>query len=343
MIPYFNYNYKHQHIAFKSHIYKIGAYHYNWHSETEVLVLLTGKVEVRHDGECTLLEPGDIIVYSPQCGHATLALEENSIAMIVHIDMDFFKDFDNHYQSYYFCFSSNKDTQNNPFFTLLRKQIAHLMLLQLQQEPNSRNMQVESEFLAMTNHLYSKILEDKIMKKGPAFAQEAHATFEKMILYIDEHYHEQIELKDIAAIGGYNPSYTSQFFKRQIGISFLEYLKRMRLREAAVRLTNTEDRIVHIANTCGFADVKAFNSAFKEFFNQTPSDYRRAVPPFAANTKLHNWKEIIRTDDEKILSILEGWTGANIENYQNALSTSLDNNKLKVVKRQLQDLVDLLN
>ena len=344
MLPYFLYQYAHQHIAFNSHIYKIGAYHYNWHSETEILVLLTGKVEVRHDGECTILHPGDIIVYSPQCGHATLALEENSIAMVVHINMDFFKAFESHFKTFYFCFSSNENTRHSPFYTLLRKQMATLMLLQLQEnEKNNYSMQVESEFLAMTTHLYEKILAEKVVQKGPAFAQETQATFEKMIRFIDEHYHEPIELKDIAAIGGYNPSYASQFFKRQIGISFLEYLKRMRLREAAVLLTNTEDRIVHIANICGFTDVKAFNSAFKEFFNQTPSDYRRAVPPFAANTKLQNWKEFISTNDEKILSILEGWTHPIIENEEKSSSAKLDSDKLEAVKDKLQELLETLS
>ena len=47
------------------------------------------------------------------------------------------------------------------------------------------------------------------------------ATFDKMIAYIDENYQQKIELEDIAKIGGYNVNYTSQFFKRQLGVSFL--------------------------------------------------------------------------------------------------------------------------
>ena len=43
-----------------------------------------------------------------------------------------------------------------------------------------------------------------------------------MIEYIDEHYQQKLELEDIARIGGYNVAYTSQFFKRQMGISFVD-------------------------------------------------------------------------------------------------------------------------
>ena len=41
-----------------------------------------------------------------------------------------------------------------------------------------------------------------------------------MIAYIDKNYQQKIELEDIAQIGGYNVNYTSQFFKRQLGVSF---------------------------------------------------------------------------------------------------------------------------
>ncbi len=36
----------------------------------------------------------------------------------------------------------------------------------------------------------------------------------------------------------------------------------MRLREATVRLANSDDAVAHIASSCGFADIKAFNVAF---------------------------------------------------------------------------------
>ena len=101
------------------------------------------------------------------------------------------------------------------------------------------------------------------------------STFDKMIAYIDENYQQKIELEDIAKIGGYNVNYTSQFFKRQLGVSFLEYVLRLRLREATVRLVNSNDGVAHIASSCGFADIKAFNVAFKKHFHTTPSEYRK--------------------------------------------------------------------
>ena len=49
---------------------------------------------------------------------------------------------------------------------------------------------------------------------------------------------KRLELEDIAKIGGYNVAYTSQFFKRQMGISFVDYVLRLRLRDATTQLTS---------------------------------------------------------------------------------------------------------
>lgn len=149
-----------------------------------------------------------------------------------------------------------------------------------------------------------------IPQGNPVALQQA-ATFEKMITYIDNHYKEQLTLGEIAAIGGYTESYASQFFKRQLGISFKSYVLRMRLREAAVQLVNTKQQIVDIANECGFSDVKAFNMAFRKHFHTTPTEYRRIAGKVERQTMIDNWKEYIAVDDAGINERLAVYTAVN--------------------------------
>ena len=56
------------------------------------------------------------------------------------------------------------------------------------------------------------------------------ATFDKMIAYIDEHYEQKIELEDIAKIGAIMLPIRLSSLKKQMGISFVEYVLRLRLR-----------------------------------------------------------------------------------------------------------------
>ncbi len=137
-------------------------------------------------------------------------------------------------------------------------------------------------------------------------------------------------------------NYTSQFFKRQLGVSFLEYLLRLRLREATVRLANSEEAIVRIANRCGFPDIKAFNVAFKKHFHTTPSEYRKQARSIGRKTKLHNWKEMISTRDKDMLDILNSFLPYHF-NLIDGGETSIEaDKKLQSLKAKLKAIVEEL-
>ena len=59
-----------------------------------------------------------------------------------------------------------------------------------------------------------------------------------------------------------------------MGITFYEYLTRVRLRQALIDLRDTDLSITDVAAKNGFADVRAFNRYFKGSFSKTPQSYR---------------------------------------------------------------------
>ena len=329
-MDYFHYTYKHNHIDFSSHIYKVSTYHYNWHRGVEILVLLKGRIDMSCNSEVFTMEPLDSIIMSPQVGHATLALEEDTTALVIHISKEFFQHFEPNFGMYQFVLRSDASNRNNPFFTLLRHHAAQMMLLMVNGKSPDYQLWLEHHYLALTSAIYREI---DTVKTTPVHTKPVDmtvATFDKMIAYIDENYQQKIELEDIAKIGGYNVNYTSQFFKRQLGVSFLEYLLRLRLREATVRLVNSEDGVAHIASSCGFADIKAFNVAFKKHFHTTPSEYRKQAKEMGRKTKLHDWKEIISTQEKDIIDILQTYLP-----YQDA---SINKDRLEEANQKLQDV-----
>ena len=333
-MDYFHYTYKHNHINFSSHIYKVSTYHYNWHGETEILILLKGRIEMSCNSEVFTMEPLDTIIISPQVGHATLALEEDTTALVIHVGKDFFQQFDPNFGMYQFVLRSDESNRYNSFFSSLRHHAATMMLLMMNRESPANQLWLENHYLALASDVYSEIDAVKSIRGNTKPADMTVATFDKMIAYIDKNYQQKIELEDIAKIGGYNVNYTSQFFKRQLGVSFLEYLLRLRLREATVRLANSEVGVAYIASSCGFADIKAFNVAFKKHFHTTPSEYRKQAKEMGRKTKLHNWKEIISTQEEDIIDILQTYLP-----YQDA---SIDKNRLDEANQKLQDVRDQL-
>ena len=340
-MDYFHYTYKHNHIDFNSDIYKVSTYHYNWHSGVEVLILLKGRIDMSCNSEVFTMEPLDTIIISPQVGHATLALEEDTTALVIHVGKDFFQQFDSNFGMYQCVLRSDESNRYNSFFTTLRHHAAMMMLLMVNGESPTNRLDVEYHYLSLVSDIYKEINKVKSIHVHTKPVDITVATFDKMIAYIDENYQQKIELENLAKIGGYNVNYTSQFFTRQLGVSFLEYVLRLRLREATVRLVNSNDAVAHIASSCGFADIKAFNVAFKKHFHTTPSEYRKQANEIGRKTKLHDWKEIISTQEQDIIEILQSCLPYQ-DDSTNKIRLEVANQKLNDVREQLEMVVKKL-
>lgn len=338
---YFDYSYKHDYIEFSSTIYKVGTYHYNWHGETEILILLKGRIEMSCNNEVFTMEPLDAVIISPQVGHSVLALEEDVIALVVHVGNEFYQQYDPNFGTYQFVVRSDESTRHNQFFTTLRHHAAMMMLIKTKGESPVHRMWVEHHYLALVGDVYREFDSIKCIHENARTGDIKPATFDKMISYIDEHYQQKIELEEIAKIGGYNVAYTSQFFKRQMGISFVEYVLRLRLRDATTRLTTTDEAIARIASSCGFADIKAFNVAFKKHFNLTPTEYRKQVKALGRKTILQDRKEIMSVDNQAIIDLLHSFLSYEDDSRSKA-ELEFMSQKLESLKAKLSDVVNAL-
>lgn len=93
--------------------------------------------------------------------------------------------------------------------------------------------------------------------------------------YIDQHYSQKLLLSDIAKKLDLNLYYLSHFFKENLGLSFQEYLARIRSEKARQLLLLTNQSLLDISMSAGFSDPKYFNSSFKKQYGCTPKEYRK--------------------------------------------------------------------
>jgi len=85
----------------------------------------------------------------------------------------------------------------------------------------------------------------------------------------------ELGLEDLARAAGLSPFHFLRVFQQITGVTPHQYLRRVRLREAATRLRAEPGSISAIALSCGFGDLSAFNRAFRTEFGLTPTAYRR--------------------------------------------------------------------
>jgi len=91
---------------------------------------------------------------------------------------------------------------------------------------------------------------------------------------IRESFREPLQLQTIAGILHFQPAYLGQLFKKQIGLSFLDYVHRTRVEASRKLLRRTDLKIAEVAREVGYADPEQFAAKFKQWMAMTPSQYK---------------------------------------------------------------------
>lgn len=103
--------------------------------------------------------------------------------------------------------------------------------------------------------------------------QRKRLIFEQAAAYMREHTHEDPSREDVARAAFVSQSYLSHVFSDIAGMSFVEYLTKIRM-EKAVAMLATGKRINEISEAVGYRSRKAFLANFRAFTGLTPSEYR---------------------------------------------------------------------
>ena len=96
--------------------------------------------------------------------------------------------------------------------------------------------------------------------------------------YIEGHLTEPITLHMLADAAGYSPWHSARLFKELTGKTPFDYIRALRLSQAAEKLRDGDARIVDVAFDFVFDSHEGFTRAFSRQFGMTPDRYRRNMP-----------------------------------------------------------------
>ncbi|UZE22281.1 DNA-binding response regulator [Pseudomonas sp. B21-056] len=105
---------------------------------------------------------------------------------------------------------------------------------------------------------------------------QKHQALSHILLYIDQHFRDSIDQRDLAKRCGMTTFRFSRLFKEANGLGFTDYVLNKRMSFAKELLDNSEMPITSIGYEAGFKDPSYFARAFKQYANCTPSEYRLA-------------------------------------------------------------------
>lgn len=97
----------------------------------------------------------------------------------------------------------------------------------------------------------------------------------RSIIYMQEHYKEDLSLADVSHNIGLSGNYFSHLFKKETGKTYVEYLNEIRLREVMKELKKSDEKILTIASKHGFQNLEYFSRFFKKHTGESPAKWRK--------------------------------------------------------------------
>lgn len=134
---------------------------------------------------------------------------------------------------------------------------------------NEDELCAQSSFSALQKCVSGRL--EQLQREGRRYS----ASIRKAIDYIVGNYGEDITLNSVADHVFLNRDYLSRQFKKEVGVTFSEYLLELRMKEALRLLRGSDLRIGEIAERVGVSNVSHFTSVFKKQYQITPSEARR--------------------------------------------------------------------
>ena len=99
--------------------------------------------------------------------------------------------------------------------------------------------------------------------------------------FIAEHQGEAVTLSQVARTLHMSTFYFCKTFKKATGLTFTDYLGRLRIERAKSLLLNPNRRVSEVAYAVGFGSLTHFNRLFSRHACQSPTAYRAALPALA--------------------------------------------------------------
>lgn len=253
-----------------------GGYHpLHWHEEIELLYQLNGEADVQIEGRKYHIANKHLVVIDSRQVHSTYTHRDTSMFLCVHISRKYMEKYLPDINLYQIrCLPDDIEDEKFPEYLILCKQMEQLTRLYIENAPA---FQMEAEGIIMQalalliRHFSTRSTTGNIH----AGDRQTLTRIREVITYVDENFRNPISLQDIADHMGLGKEYFCRFFKKNMEMSFLQYVNEVRVSHIYQDLIRTDTPISELAEENGFTNQKLFNRTFKKIYGCTPSAVRR--------------------------------------------------------------------
>ncbi len=227
----------------------------HYHNTFEVVFVLSGTFIVEKDYKTYTLSKNDAIIIMPFEFHKFITKSSSNI-LVLEISTSVISNFNQ-------IFSCK--TFENPQFRFCDDYFNDIY---------SRIKQCNGNLIELS-YVFFSVTTIALHNNRLIASNEPDDLFKKALLYINEHFDEDISLKDVASHLNLSYVYLSRMFIQKSKVRFNDFLNNLRIKKALSLLVDTSIPISEIGLLCGWGSIRNFNRVFSKTMECTPKEFRQ--------------------------------------------------------------------
>lgn len=270
----------------------------HYHQNPEMFYVLRGNLDIKIDDKLYKMQSGDIVLINANKRHTVIGNEE-LLGARFEIDFHLLAEYMGSMQLLFWC---NTVADRNHAYSNLRRLLDRIL---------TRYFEKDDKSALYLNALYFEtlyVLTSNFLVKADDVRLNLEDSQDRMRIrqiqnYVQANYQSQISLNDLADRLYLSNAYLSKYIKKNLGMTFMEYLNNVRLFHAVDELMYSDKNLTHIAYDNGFPTSASFTKAFREIYNESPSEYRKKIQD--EKEKDEKEKMLQQEEEQRILEYLK--------------------------------------
>lgn len=260
--------------------YSINAHHprynmvYHWHTEYELVRILSGGFQMSVDGEEYHAEAGEVLFITGGALHGGLPQDCEYECLVFDLGT-ILRENRIHSPQARAIFQMEQTVQAH--YTADMPEILSLcseLFQKIREKPEGYQWMI----IGLTYCLLGTILQKKYYRPSAELPKRSRKTMQqvkKVLSYIEMEYQTDLSLDDLAEVSGLSGKYFCRLFKEIFQKTPIEYLNYYRIESACEQMAVSDRSITDIALSCGFNDISYFTKVFRKYKGMPPSHYIR--------------------------------------------------------------------
>lgn len=280
--------------SFSSFLSNDNTYPAHLHRQTEIMFVLSGELSITVEEQTYELHQGDMSITFPDKIHSLYTPQSSRVLLMV-FDIDYLQDFRTAFSEYIPLnpivhleeLTEHGKSALSWLAALSKNMPATADMPSIEGLPNHPVISDTSKIVAEQNDLSPNLLYTKsyltilLTDVFSVLQLEKRKTCtdknicENILIYLDQHFQEDVSLDSTAKALGISKFYLSQILSNKLHTSFPSYVTARRLDYAEKLLTTTVKSVTDVAFESGFTSPRTFFRSFQSAYHVTPHQYRK--------------------------------------------------------------------